>query len=53
MTIYECRKKYSHRLMNLVDKMLEDELRPSAAELMKQIHVFSGETIREMNTTLN
>lgn len=36
MTIYECRRKYSHRLMNLVEKMLEfdDEDRPTAKALM-------------------
>ena len=32
MTLYECRKKYSPHLMNIIDKMLEtdDESRPSA-----------------------
>ena len=32
MTLYECRKKYSANLMNIIDKMLEfeDENRPSA-----------------------
>ena len=55
MTIYECRRKYSHNLMNLVEKMLEeeDENRPTAAQLMGQMKVVSGDTIREMNTTLN
>ena len=55
MTIYECRRKYSHNLMNIVEKMLEeeDELRPTAAQLMGQMEHISGDTIREMNTTLN
>jgi hypothetical protein len=41
--------------MNIVDKMLEleDERRPRAKELMQQMEIISGETIREMNTTLN
>ena len=41
--------------MNIVEKMLEeeDELRPTAAQLMSQMEHISGDTIREMNTTLN
>lgn len=41
--------------MNIIDKMLEieDEVRPSAAELMSKMEKISGDTIREMNTTLN
>lgn len=41
--------------MNLVEKMLEpdDEDRPSAFQLMEKMNKISGDTIREMNTTLN
>lgn len=47
-TIYDCRRKYSHNLMNIVEKMLEedDDDRPTAAQLMDQMQVISGETIR-------
>ena len=48
MTIYECRRKYSHNLMNIVEKMLEedDDDRPTAAQLMGQMQIISGDTIR-------
>ena len=48
VTIYELRKRYSWELINLVEKMLEeeDEERPSAAEIYQRIRKIPNETIR-------
>lgn len=54
-TIYELRKKYSYELMNLIEKVLEedDSERPSAAYLKDSINNIPTSTVRELNMTLN
>lgn len=55
LTIYELRKRYSWELVNLVEKMLEedDEERPSSMDIYEKIKKIPNETIQELNMTLN
>ena len=47
-TIYELRKRYSYELMNLIEKMLEDDddHRPKASDIYERIRRIPNETIK-------